>query len=584
MKNRSSILLVLVSILLFFSCAEKTIPDPPVLTDKWITMYDADAEGITQKWYKEFPTTNFSGSTWDDWQMPNARYRWHKQRFRVGDLDSTSCYYLSCNTVASPSLIWLNGILMDQVNYTQSYILDITSSLTGNEYNELVIRNEFADESFGIHELKIEKNLGDTCLIEKTLDYNSMPLYHEYQNYVDDLIIYEAFPRQFTGGNFTGIQNMASRLDQLGINMVWLMPIHPIGQSHKVGTLGSPYAVRDYFTTNSRYGSMTQFNSLRSMLHRNHIKLMLDAPISYSAVDHSWVRDYPNYYQKDEEGNMIQPAGYKNKDVFAFDMSDSTLRVKLISYLDFWLEQGVDAFRLNGSKDMDAEIFQEFRDHFTDKGKDPFLLSDGSQADHLLFGHDAVSGDALYEAFRDISEGRSDARRIGATLADEIRSYPEGSKILHYAENHDTPRAMRSMGVDDHHLALFTIFTAPGIPMIYCGEELNNPPKMSLHNKTDVNWYNIYWPTYNLISKLSKFRKESPILTHGDLHQIADTKAIGGFSRRYRNETWFVLMNYSNTEQTYQIDVKTTVFSDGTSGVVQNGRVKLKAKGYCIVK
>ncbi|MCD6337190.1 MAG: hypothetical protein J7M01_03030 [Candidatus Marinimicrobia bacterium] len=584
MKFKFTIILFLTAILLLFSCAEKTIPDPPLLTDKWITVYDSDAKGITQTWYKEFPSTNFLGSTWDDWQMPNARYRWHKQRFKVGELDSTSHYYLSCNTIASPSLIWLNGTLLDQVNYTQSYAIDISSSLVKNDYNELVIRNEYADDSFGIHELKIKKNLDDTCLIEKKMDYNSMPLYHEYQSYVNNLIIYEAFPRHFSGGNFTAIQNMTSRLNQLGINMIWLMPIHPIGQSHKVGSLGSPYAVRDYFTTNFRYGSMTKFFSLRSMLHRNHIKLMLDAPISTSAVDHSWVRDYPNYYMKDEQGNMIQPAGYKNKDVFAFDMSNPSLIRKIESYLDFWLEQGVDAFRLNGSKNINADIFQEFRDHFTDEGQDPFLLSDGSQADHLLFGLDAVNGDALYKAFRDISDGKADARLIGATLAEEIKAYPQNSKIVHYAENHETPRAMRSMGIDEHHLALFTIFTAPGIPMIYCGEELNNPPKMSLYSKTDINWYNIHWPTYNLISKLSKFRKESSILTHGDLHQIADTKAIGGFSRRYRNETWFVLMNYSNIEQSYQIDVKTTVFSDGVSGVVENGKVKLKAKGYCVVK
>jgi hypothetical protein len=77
---------------------------------------------------------------------------------------------------------------------------------------------------------------------------------------------------------------------------------------------------------------------------------------------------------------------------------------------------------------------------------------------------------------------------------------------------------------------------------------------------------------------------ESSILTKGDFHRIADTKAIGGFSRRYRNETWFVLMNYSNNDQSYQIDVKTTIFSDGDSGVSKPGRVKLKAKGYCIVK
>ncbi|MEA2076476.1 MAG: 4-alpha-glucanotransferase [Candidatus Marinimicrobia bacterium] len=583
MKLRSNIIFLLIIIFLLFSCSDSIISDPPELTDKWITVYDSDAKGISEAWFSEFPSTNFSGSTWDDWQMPNARYRWHKQRFRVGEVDTNAIYSLSCNTVASSSLIWLNGELLDQVNFLESYSVAITGKLIKNNFNELVIRNEYNEDSFGIHELSIHKNLNET-MIEKKLDYHSMPLYHELPSYAHNMIIYEAFVRHFSGGNFTALQSFTSRLDQLGINMVRLLPIHPIGRSQKAGSLGSPYAVRDYFTTNSRYGSMTQFSSLRSMLHRNRIKLMLDAPVAFTAVDHSWVRDYKNYYLQNENGKMQQPSGYTNKDVYAFDLSNTSIRKRLKSYFDFWLEQGVDAFRLDNSENMPDDIFQELRDHFTQTSKDPLLIADGTKAEHLLFGLNAVDGDALYDAFRDISDGSADASIIGKTLAEEIRCYPNGSKIIHYAENHETPRAMKIMGVKDHHLALFTIFTAPGIPMVFCGEELRDPPKLSLHDKTKVNWYNIHWPTYNLISKLAKFRKDSPVLTRGDLHQIADTKAVGGFSRRYRNETWFVLMNYSNNEQIYQIDVKSTIFSDGESGVVRNGRVKLKAKGYCIVK
>jgi len=582
MKNKTTLILVLIIITAFISCSDKTVSDPPVLTDKWLTVYDDEARGISETWFTEIPGTNFSGSTWDDWQIHNARYRWHKQRFRVGTLDSSASYSLEFSTIASPSLIWLNGDLLDQLSFAETTSIDISGMLLPEDYNEIVIRNEFSEDSFGINKLNIAKN-AETIAKVITSDFHSMPLYHDLPAYAHDLIIYEAYIRQFSGGNFTALQNMSSRLDQLGINMVRLLPIHPIGRSQKVGSLGNPYAVRDYFTTNSRYGSMTQFSSLRSMLHRNRIKLMLDAPISASAVDHSWVRDYKNYY-KQVDGNMIQPAGYSHKDMFAFDLTDHTLKRRLESYFDFWLEQGVDAFRLDGSEDLPEDFFQELRDHFTQNGQEPLLIADGTKPEHLLFGLDAVDGDALYKAFRDISDGRSNATAIGKTLFDEIKSYPEGSKIIHYAENHETLRAMDALGVNDHHLALFTIFTAPGIPSIYCGEELRDPPEFSLYNKTEVNWYTIHWPTYNLITKLAKFRKESPILTRGEFHRIADTKVIAGFSRRYRNETWFVLMNYSNKEQNYQIDVKTTVFSDGTSGVVQDGRVKLKAKGYCIVK
>ena len=383
MKNKFNLILLLIVIAAFISCSDRTVADPPILTDKWITVYDDEALGISESWFAEFPNTNFSGSTWDDWQMPNARYRWHKQRFRVGSLDSSASYSLEFSTVASPSLIWLNGELLDQLTFAETSSIDISGLMISDDYNEIVIRNEYNEESFGINKLNIAKN-AQTVSKDKEINYHNMPLYHDLPSYANDLIIYEAYIRQFSGGNFTALQNLSSRLDQLGINMVRLLPIHPIGVSHRVGSLGSPYAVRNFFTTNSRYGSMTQFSSLRSMLHRNRIKLMLDAPVSASAVDHSWVRDYKNYYKLDANGNMMQPANYKNNDIYAFDLNDNALKRRLESYFDFWLEQGVDAFRLDGSERMPNDFFQELRDHFTQNGKEPLLIADGTKPEHLL--------------------------------------------------------------------------------------------------------------------------------------------------------------------------------------------------------
>ena len=585
MKNIYNLLTLFVLVFLAASCTQQPVADPPILSNKWATVYDTDAEGISQVWFKEFPSSRFSGSTWDDWQIKNARYRWHKQSFKVGKLDSTASYLLTCNTIASTSLIWLNGDFLDQVDFTDSYAIKICNYLHENTYNEIIIRNEYKEDSFGILDLKIIKASPDTTISNKKYDYYSMPLYHEPASYVDNLILYEAYIRNMSpSGTFTGLENTISRLKQLGVNMVWLMPIHPIGREDKMGTLGSPYAVRNYFTTNSRYGSLSQFSSMRSMLHRNKIKLIIDAVVNQTASDHPWVSDYPTYYQQDDDGKLLAPPGSDRKDVLALNYDNENLRTRIISYFDFWFEQGVDGFRCNGSDDIPRDFWQDVRDHFKENNIDPFLLAGSDDPEHVLFGMDAVVGWDLYYTFTDIANGEANASSIGKTLANEIKKYPRKTKVLHFAENHETARATKALGTMDHHLALFTIFTAPGIPMIYCGEELNDPTYMSLYDKTDINWYKIHWPTYNLISKLSRFRTSSPILTKGDLHQIADTKSVGGFSRRYRNETWFILMNYSENEQMYQCDVKTTVFSDGTSGVVRNGRVRLKPKGYCIVK
>ncbi|MDZ7795785.1 MAG: hypothetical protein U5N56_01525 [Candidatus Marinimicrobia bacterium] len=164
------------------------------------------------------------------------------------------------------------------------------------------------------------------------------------------------------------------------------------------------------------------------------------------------------------------------------------------------------------------------------KKRNVFLLGDGDDPRQLTSGINAIESPDLYQTFVSIANGEADARAVGKTLFEEAGAYPDGTKFVHYAENHRTPRARDALGVSGHHLALVTIFTAPGIPMIFCGEELNDPPEMDLYEKTDMNWYRIHWPTYNLISKLAKFRKNSPVLIHGDLNPITTTPAVGGFS------------------------------------------------------
>ncbi|MDZ7821362.1 MAG: alpha-amylase family glycosyl hydrolase [Candidatus Marinimicrobia bacterium] len=517
--------------------------------------------------------------------MKNARYRWHRQKFPVGTLDRNASYLLSCNTVAGISLIWVNGQFLDRVPLTDSYVTDITPYLREDTSNTIVLRNEIRDDLFGINRLRILKAPADTVIEGKSTDYHAMPLYHLPSDDMDELIIYEAFIRNMSDpGTFTGFRNTVMRLNQLGVNMVWLMPIHPVGKADRQGSLGSPYAVRDHFSTNARYGTLSDLRSLRSMLHRNKIRLILDAVTAQTASDHPWVDDYPDYYRKDGAGRLLAAPAAVDGNILELNYENANLRERMLSYLDFWIEQGVDGFRLHRSGDVPMDFWQNTRDHFSERGEDPFLLGGGNAPEHLISGINAVDDPALYNSFVALAKGDADASIIGKTLFEEAGRYPEGSKVLHYAEHHGTPRAIKALGVKDHHLALVTVFSAPGIPLIYCGEELSDPPKMSLYEKTDMNWYRIHWPTYNLISKLAKFRKNSQVLTRGDLKPIADTRSVGGFSRRYRNETWYVLLNYSDREQIYQCDVSSTVFSDGSSGVLSEGRVRLEPKGYCIVK
>lgn len=568
------------------SCSQKEVADPPVLSEEWETVYDINSDGLSTGWYENFPDNSQKSSSWDDWLINDSRYRWHRQEFSMGKQDSSAAYLLDFETVTAENLLWINGSFLDKLEAREHCAVNITDYLLENETNDLVIRSERVSGKFGIHGINIIKAPLDTLVSCSQPDYNAMPKYNNPDPDADDMIIYEVFLRNYSPrGDFTGLQNKVWRLKQMGINMVWLMPIHPIGKENKKGSLGCPYSVQNYFSTNPEYGSFSKFDSMKIVLHRNDIDIMLDAVCNHSAWDNQWVKDYPDFYTRDKNGKIISPAGTNWSDVADLNYDNPQLRQKMISYFDFWMDKGIDAFRCDVSEMVPMDFWRELRDHFNEKNKNPFMLAEGTQADNILFGFDAVYGWDTYYAFTKIHDGTLDPMKLGSVLVNESERYPEGSKVMHFAENHDTPRAVKTLGTDQHHLALFTIFTAPGIPMIYSGQELNDTTRMSLFETTRVNWYRVHWSTFNLISELSKLRQSSTVLTRGNISELGDLKSnMAGYARRYKNTTWLILMNYGDRPINYKCRAKTTVFSDGKSGIVQRNLVNIVPGGYCIVK
>ncbi|NLA39765.1 MAG: hypothetical protein GX882_10415 [Methanomicrobiales archaeon] len=562
---------------IFFSCSERKIPDPPPLSKKWTTVYDTKSEGISQKWYLEFPGGNFTGSTWDEWQIKNTRYRWQQQSFLMGKVDSSSLYLLKCSTIAGKNIIWINGNMLPALEISPLAILDISPYLISKDYNDIVLRSEYQKDAYGIHQIEIIKGSKDSLTRDTRREYKNLPLYHNAPSYVSDLIIYHADIRNISAsGNFAAFQNTISRLDQLGVNMVLLTPVHPIGKKDRIGKMGSPYAVKDHFGINPTLGDLSDFSATAAMLKRYKIRLMLEMVPSQSSIDHAWLSDYPDYY--------LPASASASSDVRKFNFENRRVQAQMFSYFDYWLERGVEAFYCYDSRSIPYLFWEDLRDHFSENKKSALLMADSDDAELMLKGFNVLRGDSLYNAFVQVAKNNADPATISKVLAMEAQAYPSRSSFLHYAESRETERAHSLLGEKNHHLALFTIFTAPGIPVLYSGEELISPPRAGLYDKNTMNWYNIHWPTYNLISRLAKLRKSSAILTRGDLSLIADTKAVSGFTRRYRNETWYILMNYSDTEQSYQCEAKNTVFSDGISGVSHKGRVLLQPKGFCIVK
>ncbi|MEA1987102.1 MAG: alpha-amylase family glycosyl hydrolase [Candidatus Marinimicrobia bacterium] len=593
-KNKYlKLLIIQISILILISCSkEKEYLSLKELnmTNDWHTMIDNNAIGLSKGWNepKNFLSNsdkNLSSST--TWATSIDNYRWQKKEVLVGKIDSTKNYYIVLDSIRGNNLLWINGKLADKsVAYKSRKVIDITNFLESNTNNYFITRNENnLKNGAGIDSIWIQKAKNHASFFPEESRKEMIKMTHTPPSYHDSLIIYETFIRSIsTNGTFDGMYYKVPYLKNLGINMVWLMPIHPIGRVKRKGIYGSPYSVKDYFATNSNYGTKEQFANMQNRLKQNDIKLIIDAVVNHTAWDNSLVRNHPEYYTKNDSDEIIFPTNTNWTDVADLDYSNENLRKYMISYFNYWItEMNIDGFRCDVSEMVPMEFWNNLRTNFSTNNTKPFMLAEGTKPQNLGNGFDAVYGWDLYNAFQEIHKDPLKSDKIYQVLASEIEKYPKNSEVMHFAENHDTERGAKTLGHSDHNLALFFIFTSSGIPMIYCGEELGNTEKLDLFNKTTIDWNIKNRTTYNLVKEMIRLRKSSEELLKGDLKSIKKAEYIAGFSRTFENSKLTIIGNYDSVSKIYECSADSIIYSDKDTKLVENG-IQISAKGYCIFK
>ena len=166
--------------------------------------------------------------------------------------------------------------------------------------------------------------------------------------------IYEVFVRSFSGtGDFRGVTRGLDRIQATGANVVWLMPIHPVGSLNRKDPLGSPYSVRDYRAINPAFGTAADFRALVQAVHARGMKIIIDWVPNHTSWDNVWVREHPDFYLRNERGEMSVPRDDKGNltdwtDVAQLDYRNPALRREMISSMEFWLREfGIDGFRVD---------------------------------------------------------------------------------------------------------------------------------------------------------------------------------------------------------------------------------------------
>lgn len=371
-------------------------------------------------------------------------------------------------------------------------------------------------------------------------------------SWMDQAIFYEIFPRAFSpAGTLNGVTVKLDDLQKLGVNVLWLMPIHPIGKIKKMGAYGSVYAVSDYYAVDPDLGTKDDLLHLVQAAHERHMRVILDEVPDHTAWD-SVMMSHPAYYKHDAAGKIVSPHNWT--DVAALNYADPNLRKYMLGMFAYWLKTfDLDGFRCDDAADVPTTFWDEASTALRTIRPDVLMLAEASQPDLLRrdFGIDYAW--PLLQTMNQVIMHGEPASAIRDEINTQQARFPAGSWHMLISDDHDTQRAIVRYGAQAALAASALVFTLPGAPMLYNGMEIGDVTPSTgpaLFEKVPIFWQSgqverAFPEFYKAIIPL---REASPALQHGKLvwiHNSAENHVVT-YLRRSPEETVLVAVNLAN--------------------------------------
>lgn len=310
--------------------------------------------------------------------------------------------------------------------------------------------------------------------------------------------IYEVFVRSFSPeGNLRGVVAGLDRIHAVGAEVVWLMPIQPNGVLNRKGPLGSPYSIRDYRAIAPHFGSEEDFRQLVRAVHARGMKLVIDWVPNHTAWDHAWVSEHPEFYTRNERGEMTHPRNNEGEltdwtDVAELDYDNPELRRAMVAEMRYWLEEfGIDGFRVDMAGMVPYDFWREAVPQL--RAVRPLLLiAEWEDPRMHELGFDLTYSWAPYHRLKAVWKGEPASTWLQAVQA-ELRAMPEGGLRMRFTTNHDetawdeTPLGLFG-GAEGARAAFVAVALLPGPPLIYNGQEVESPQRLRLFYSDPVEW------------------------------------------------------------------------------------------------
>lgn len=408
--------------------------------------------------------------------------------------------------------------------------------------------------------------------------------------------IYEVNLRQYTrAGTFKAFELHLPRLCEMGVEVLWFMPVTPIAQKNRKGSLGSYYACSSYVQTNPEFGTMDEFRQLVDAAHHLGMKVIIDWVANHTGWDHEWTESNPDFYTLNADGSFRPPV--ENwEDVIHLNYNNPALRRAMIDAMRFWVETcGVDGFRCDMAMLVPLDFWIEARQEL-DRKRKLFWLGEFDQwgADvSYAFAFDASYSWHWMHLTEEYYKGMRRIPLLDQALAAYQQKAPYGHMRSFFTTNHDenswNGTEYEKYGGMALPLAVFSCLWN-GVPLLYSGQELPNQKRLAFFDKDEIEWGTKEPQLHNFFRRLLHLRKTHPVFRCGDrtvlTWRIANNynDQVFSFIRRQGNREVVVALNFSDQPLQLQFtDTRfsgqfTHVFNDATFSL--NDVLELPAWGY----
>lgn len=405
-----------------------------------------------------------------------------------------------------------------------------------------------------------------------------------------DAVIYQVNIRCFsTTHNFQGVISRLDSIKSLGINVIYLMPIYPVGTLNSVN---SPYCVKDYKAVNSEFGTLDNLRTLIDGAHNRGMAVILDWVANHTSWDNAWITSNPSWYVQNSSGVIQSPSGWS--DVAQLNFQNYNMRAAMINAMKYWVfTANCDGFRCDYADGPPTDFWTQAIDTLRNiKTHKLVMMAESDNSSLFSSGFDLTFGFNYYGQLKSIFSATQSVAKLDNINTQEYSNAGDNNRVVRYLTNHDvnnsdgTPLSLFG-GSQGSMAAFVAVAYSRCVPMIYNGQEVGYPKQLIFPFTNQAIDWTLNPSMVAEYKKIISFRNNSAALRRGTIVSYSNTD-VSAFIRQSGSENVLVISNLRNAASTYTLPsgISNTVWTDAFSGtsVTLSTSVTLQPYSYLVLK